>query len=458
MGCPRGAVKATILPAIVHRRVAQVGVRERRCEPMRAAIRENAWCALAALCGCAALAWLGLYAFAWNDYDNEARAAVDALAHGHLTQFLQLAPVYGGSLVERAPFALVPGLWGAGDLAIYRTMAIPCLLATAVLGVILVAGMRSRGRSRLARGVVLALCVANPVALYALELGHPEELLGGSMCVAAVLLLAGESVGRGRAVAAGVLLGLAIANKQWALIAAGPVLLACPGRLRARCLAAAVASAAVVLAPLVLVTSGGLVSGTRALASPASTIFQPWQAWWFLGHHGALVHGAFGTPKPGYRTGPAWTGAISHPLIITVSLAVTLWLWRSRRRLSERDALLALALLLLLRCLLDTWDAVYYPLPFLLALLAWEVRGPAGRPPVLALSGTVLVWLSFHWLALHASADVQAASFLAWALPLAAWLAWRLRSAAPRRSVLGEAPAGAQEITVSAFGKLVRTS
>ena len=80
---------------------------------MRAAIRENAWCALAALCGCAALAWLGLYAFAWNDYDNEARAAVDALAHGHLTQFLQLAPVYGGSLVERAPFALVPGLWGA---------------------------------------------------------------------------------------------------------------------------------------------------------------------------------------------------------------------------------------------------------------------------------------------------------------------------------------------------------
>ena len=92
------------------------------------------------------------------------------------------------------------------------------------------------------------------------------------------------------------------------------------------------------------------------------------------------------------------------------------------RSLSEQDALLALALVLLLRCLLDTWDAGYYPLPFLLALLAWEVARPGRRPPLLALAATVLVWLSFHWLPAHVGADAQAALFLAWSLPLALWL------------------------------------
>ena len=41
--------------------------------------------------GCAAMAWLGLYGFAWNDYDTEARPAFDALVHGHALEFLRLA-------------------------------------------------------------------------------------------------------------------------------------------------------------------------------------------------------------------------------------------------------------------------------------------------------------------------------------------------------------------------------
>jgi hypothetical protein len=144
-----------------------------------------------------------------------------------------------------------------------------------------------------------------------------------------------------------------------------------------------------------------------------------------------------------------------------VAGAITLALWLRARRLSERDALLALSLLLFLRCLLDTWDVVYYPLPFLLALLAWEVRGAAARPPVFALSATVLVWFSFHWLHLHASTDFQAAFFLAWALPLAAWLCVRVyglgRPAIGHRSG-DERVAAPQETTVSALGRLVSTS
>ncbi len=248
------------------------------------------------------MAWLGLYGFAWNDYDSEARPSVEALVHGHVLDFLRLAPAYGGSLVERAPFALVPGLWGGGELAVYRMVPSPACWPQAVLGVWLVARMRSQGHSTLSRAVALGVCVANPLTLRALELGHPEELLGACLCVAAVLL-----AGRDRPLWAGVVLGLAFANKEWALLAAGPVLLALPAKRRLPCLASAgaVAAAVLVSARARLARAGSspaLVWPPR----PPAVIFQPWQVWWFLGHHGPLVHGLFGTPKPGYRTGPAW--------------------------------------------------------------------------------------------------------------------------------------------------------
>ncbi len=427
---------------------------------MRQGLRENALPASVAAAGCAVMAWLGLYGFAWNDYDNEARPAYEALVHGHVLRFLTLAPAYGGSLVERAPFALAPRLWGGGQLAVYRAAALPCLLASAALGVWLLARMRLHGRSTLARAVALGVCVANPITLRALELGHPEELLGACLCVAAVLLAAPSasrrepslrapaSRGRDRSLAAGMLLGLAIANKEWAVLAAGPVLLAvAPGR-RWRCLAAACVSSAAVLAPLALASSGGFLASTRAAAAPtASAIFQPWQLWWFFGHHVPLVFGIFFSHKTGYRVGPAWTAAVSHPLVLAAGLACAAALWpRSRRiALPEGQALLALALVLLLRCLLDTWDAVYYTLPFVLALLAWELGRRSRNPPVLALAVSALVWVSFQSLPGRVSPDAQAAFFLAWSLPLAVWLGLRLGALS-------------QETTVSVFGRLVRTS
>jgi hypothetical protein len=123
--------------------------------------------------------------------------------------------------------------------------------------------------------------------------------------------------------------------------------------------------------------------------------------------------------------------------------------------LRERDALLALALLLLLRCVLDSWDISYYLLPFVFALLTWEVGGPSRRPRVLALSSSVLMWVSCQWLPAHgASPDIQAAFFLAWSLPLAGalglWLyAPGLRSRLSRTS---------HETTVSSLPRRLRTS
>ena len=82
---------------------------------MRRLVRENAVCVLAAAGASAVMAWLGLYAFTWTDYETEAQPSFSALTHGHVLEFLRLAPSYGGSLVERAPFALLPGLWGGGN-------------------------------------------------------------------------------------------------------------------------------------------------------------------------------------------------------------------------------------------------------------------------------------------------------------------------------------------------------
>src|SRR5262249_37610424 len=159
-----------------------------------------------------------------------------------------------------------------------------------------------------------------------------------------------------------------------------------------------------------------------------------------LGHHGALVRGALGTAKPGYRIGPAWIETYSHPLIVLFAFALALALWlalrmraldlvparlagvltpaarnaredrggrrpagvsrgaRATARLSEREALCALAFVMMARFMLDTWDFVYYPLPFLIALLAWEVCDAPARPPALALLASGLVWLTFQWL------------------------------------------------------------
>ncbi|HUA74205.1 MAG TPA: glycosyltransferase 87 family protein [Solirubrobacteraceae bacterium] len=423
---------------------------------MRRIARENVPCALAALACCGVVGWLGLTTFVWGDYETEALPAFTALVHGHLADFLRLAPAYGGSLVERAPFALVPGLWGGGSLAVYRAVALPCLLACALLAVVLVAHMRRSGNPLPARALAVLICAANPLALKALELGHPEELLGACLCVAAVLLAA-----EGRSLWAGLALGLAVANKEWALLAAAPVLLALAPRRRAACAAFALAVAAALLAPLLLAGSGGFAAAARASATPPGTIFHPWQLFWFFGHPA----GTGASPsEAGAVVGPAWTGAISHPAILAVGalLGLALW-WRQGRgsAIGLRPALLALALLLMLRCLLDTWDTGYYMLPMLLALLAWEATGPPMRLHPLAALATALASLTFLWLPNHASGDVQAAVFLAWSLPLAALLAQRLslpgaQLAPGIRNRLRRL--AAQEMTVRPFSKPLRTS
>jgi len=367
--------------------------------------------------GCAVvLAALSMLTPAFTDYELEAEPSLQALRAGDLTGFLELAPAYGGSLILRAPFAFLPDLWGGGDLALFRSMAVPCLLAGALLGVGLWARARKLGHTPFSCWIVLLLVAANPMTLKALEIGHPEELLGAVLCIAAAL-----AAGRDRALLAGVLLGLAIANKPWAVLAVVPVL-AMLGGGHVRFLAAAGTATAVVMAPLAL--AGGAVSEAADVATTTSEIFQPWQIWWFLGEHGHVVIGNFGE-KPGYRVGPGWLGGIAHPLVVLIPAAISLALLPRLRRGPWEDGLLLLALVLLLRCVLDPWNISYYAIPFLLALVTWELHAER-RPPVIALTATLLCWLTLVWLTTRVSPDVQALAYLAWSVPLAGLLGARL--------------------------------
>ena len=368
------------------------------------------WAALAAL-GAVALSWLGLLGFAFTDYEVEAAPAFDALAHGAFARFLELCPAYGGSLVMRAPFALAADALGGGELAVFRAVGVPCLLAGCALGVVLAASLLARGAGRGTVAIAVLLCAANPITLRALDIGHPEELLGAALCAGAVL--AGL---RGRAGWAGVLLGLAMANKAWAVLAIGPVLLALPERRRVAFLIAVGVAAAFVL-PLLLAAPPSAPPGA---AVHTDAIFQPWQVWWFLGSTGEVIRGGDGLVKEGYRAAPGWLSPISHPLIVAVALPLSLLAWRRRS-----DPLLLLALLFMLRCVLDPWNTAYYALPAILALVTWEAWRTE-RPPLFALALTMATWATWQWLVPAASADVEALVYLAWSLPFAGLLAWRL--------------------------------
>ncbi len=415
---------------------------------MRARARiEGGWWA-AALAGVAVMSWLTLQGFAWNDYDDEVSVAFQALIAGDIGGFLGQLPAYGGSLVLRAPFAGATAALGGGELAVYRAVSIPCLLAAAVFAVFLVRRLDERGRSRGVRALVLGLCVCNPITLRALEIGHPEELLGAVLAIGAVLAATDR-----RTILAAVLLGLAIATKSWAVLAIGPVLLALPERrVLALCIAGGVTAA--VLAPIAIAGShDALVTGA---STTGSVIFQPWQAWWFLGESGHAVIGGGGIPKPpGWRVPPDWLSPLTHPLIAFLVVPLSLaWarVHRAAPRFGGEQILLLLALLFLLRCVLDPWNVVYYELPFLLALLTWEALCRPERPPVLALTATAVAWVTLHRAQAWLSPDMQSLAFLACSLPLAAWMA-RTAFSRPRSAAEPAAPAIPAAAADAAYGR-----
>ncbi|HET8673890.1 MAG TPA: hypothetical protein VFL87_09655 [Thermoleophilaceae bacterium] len=374
-----------------------------------------------ALLSVAALAVSILLAF-WphevQDYTRDAGPALHPFVNGDFNAAFAHQPAMGWfSILLRAPFAFF-ARHHHGLLLEYRLGAIPCVFAAAALGVWLTLRARNRGASAAAGAAILALTVAGPMAWHALADGHPEELLGGALCVLAVLLAARNR----NPIATGLTLGLALATKQWAVLAIGPVLLAAPSH-RPRLAATALATAGA-LTLLPIAAGGHHILSPASSVSPAGVAIQPASIWWPLGH---AIH----VPASGFtvevHTLPQWLANLTHPLIVALGVLLPLALAGLARRTSTDlpTALALLALLFLLRCVLDPMTIGYYHLPLMLALVAYEAHSRRGMPVLTLLSSAVLLFLvtKLQW---GLEPAKVAAIYLAWALPVAAYLAARV--------------------------------
>jgi hypothetical protein len=360
------------------------------------------------------------------DYFWDSGPAIDALVRLDLHDFFAEQPLMGSfSLLVRAPF-VAPVFHG--DLAtVFLAGALPCVAALAALAAALVRRMRERPALEVAAVVVVA--VANPLTARALHWGHPEELLAAALAVGGVLAAA-----RGRGLLSGVLLGCAIATKQWALLALVPALLVA-GR-DFRLLAACAVVVAALTVPLlvgnpdrfmVVVHAASSTSPEHALGVKSAPVFDgarvnPSSVWFPLATRVEADGG------PAYLASE-WLGRLSHPLILLLGLP--LWGAASlRRRRTERDALLLLALVLAGRCALDPMSLDYYHVPLLATLAALAATGGL-RETRVALAAATGLSLAF---AAPAASRFDLAeqgwpaclAYLAVMLPLAAWLAREL--------------------------------
>jgi hypothetical protein len=251
-----------------------------------------------------------------------------------------------------------------------------------VLAVVVLAVVR-RAQVRPVVGLLIAVVtVVNPITVEWLN-GHPEELVGGALCVGAVLAAMDD-----RSLLAGVLLGLAVGTKEWALLAAVPTTVAClTGRRRMLLIAALVAAPLVLTLPVIDPAAFARVSrGIGYLTWPS---FRSW--WWIVSgyRHVKLAHG-LSTSLYLLPLGLTRSDVSLLPLLIAVPLG---WL-HTRRQPRPQDAMRLLALVLLLRCTLDPECGPYYTIPAIVALLAWE--GLDGRISLAALLATALFSLGEH--------------------------------------------------------------
>jgi Glycosyltransferase family 87 len=347
---------------------------------------------------------------------------IAALVHGHLSAAAHDQPFIGlTSILLRLPFAAIATALGGGRMLTYRSGVFACAL---VLAVVVLAVVR-RARVRPVVGLLIAVVtVLNPITVEWLN-GHPEELLGGALCVAAVLAGIDDRPGL-----TGVLLGLAIATKQWALLAVLPSAVVClRGRRRMLLIAAAVAAPLVFTLPVLDPTA--FVRVSRGIGDLTWPSIRSW--WWMVSgyQHVKLAHG-LSTSVYLLPLGLTRTDVSLLPLLIAVPLG---WL-HVRGRPRPQDAMRLLALVLLLRCTLDPECGPYYYIPAIVALLAWEALD--GRISLAALIAIAFFSLGEHEASTAATLGTAHLCWLAGTVGLTAYLLrdeFRLLTAARPRLV-----------------------
>jgi hypothetical protein len=376
-----------------------------------------------ALAVATALLFAGSQDVFWTgDFYLEVYPAYERLMDGDVGGFVDALPGYSGfTVLVGAPSALLTEALGGAETMVFRMTAAPGLLALAGLGVAVAGPVRASGNR--AWPVFLVAAAGGALALQTLKYGHPEDLLAAACAVGGVLAARSGRIGW-----ASVLVVLAFVAKQWAVLAIVPAALAAP---RGGWRIFALAATAAVLLVGVQTQLGGAAHGT---ITSTGLLFHPHQVFWPFGIPATpeFIAGGHGTTM-----GPQWLAPLTRPLIVGsgIALAVAWWLRNGAER-NRDDALAVLALALLLRCMLDPWNLVYYHLPLAVCLAAWEAR--RGRDlPVLSVVVNAACWLTFVTYDARAGYGPYFA-YLAWTVPLALGLAFvLLRRPARRPSTAG---------------------
>lgn len=377
---------------------------------MRASRATGAWLVGIVL----ASVMLALRAKTGPDYILDAGPPMDALIHGRWHEFVNARPAMGPlSLLFRAPFAALSQLTGGGGPLddynnAYRFGVFPCVVASGVFGLLLERIMRHDGRPFIHRLVVVTLCVVNPVALRALHFGHPEEILGASLAIGGAVAAV-----YGRAGWMALLLGVAIANKQWALLVLLPAVLPVPWKDLRKPLAWLAGVALAIVVPILVTNPSAFVAVNRTQLDIRTELVQPVSIWW------PFMPSAHSAQRPGYHALPSWLGVTARPLLLTVCLVVPLLLATRVRQRPKWRVLPLVALVLLLRCMLDPVNNGYYHEPFFVALVAADAVVGAFGATLVALGALEILTL------IRASAAGLSAVYLTWSVPFAIYLAGR---------------------------------
>jgi hypothetical protein len=383
-----------------------------------------------------------------NDYPGPPAQGSDfagppiaALAGGHVQRFFDSQPMMGPvTLILRAPVVALVRAFGGSQLSQYQLGCLVCLGLVAVMALAFLRPVLRERHTFALCGLALALVLAGPLTLKALEWGHPEELVGAALCVAALVLAS-----RGRPLAAGVTLGLAIATKQWALLAFLPALFVAP-RGRTTIAAATVGTAAALLLPMLLGNPhlfvyqnvhAGMVTGPgRFVIVTVTNVFLPYSR--VIGEadnstRTVLIHGI-----------PTWVGQLSHPAVFAIAAALPLSLWTQRRQWSLEDGLLVLAVLFLVRCLLDPLTISYHHVPLFVTIVAYEVVRRR-TVPVVALISAAWTFGLIEWVDAGTQPVLFNRLYLVWALGLLFYLGLEIRASwrRPAESDAAVVPPGA---------------
>lgn len=352
---------------------------------------------------------------------DDAGPAIEALSKGDLEGFFANQPAMGSfSLVLRTPAAI---LGGGDDLLVYRLGVFVCMLAAGLLAVFLAAAMIRRRLPWTVWALLAIACLVNPLTYQTAFYGHPEEMLAAALAVAAVI-----AAGRRHWLIGGLMLGAALATKQWAALAVIPALIAAPAGTRVRLALTCAALAAALTLPMLagnperFHAAQARVSLTDAYTNTITAT----NVWWpFASESSGVGTGVDGQTETLVQYSlPGGAGRAMHLGVIAAALMLCLLYARRRGRGNPDDLLELVALLFLLRCMLDPVALSYHHAPFLVALIAYEAL--RRRVPVLSAYTIAAVLLMNELVVPSGNPGLINAVYLAWSIPLAGALALSL--------------------------------